>query len=708
MANLKRSIVIKNQFTIRGADGEGSRGSTPGAYVERYMGRGEAIEPCLPVARTSPYEYLQRYAARKSAVEAAPNLEAARDGVKAVGEKDGVAFSTDSISLSEREFKGISHRIQDIYDAGEPVLKCVLSFDTDYLKENNLVPKSVRVKRDGDLRGQVDQLRLRTAICEGMRGLGNRFDDMVWVGVLQFDTQHVHAHLAIAEGNLDGEKRRRIDGEHRGMLSADEMRVLRNGVDRSLDLTHQLPYLSSEISNQRKNIRTFVRQFAADELAKSGDMQLILAALPNDSRVWRAGTSRRDMQRANELARDFVQRVLARPESGYERVESDIRVYAHQRAEREGGDVERERELVERGLTRVENECVNGVYAEVMQWQHRPIHTRPIDIMASDIAEAAQLARESDADAFMYRLRTFGGRMATARDKREEVHRARREWEHRYRHDQAAEVSRPAYEFYLVEEAYQTQVMCKYQSLFPLALLGDDDEEALERLRRAHNNRTGMESLLVDEQVHGMSPREAEAYGWETYGVRGGEWLVRSPQVYATRLEAAREREQYTYEEARFALAGAGRVLTMDDDAMSVRMGTILSFESVRGVDLHRLRYDFDSEAPVGNQALGQFREATMRRSQAVDAAAEYFRRSNQESFIAQLPIQEVASMQRALSVIEASRSLTTARETVVNRAPIYTVRAEPEIAELATQAVYRELEWAAADVTDDLREGLI
>lgn len=708
MSGLKRSIVIKNQFTIRGSDGEGSRGSTPGAYVERYMGRGEAIEPCLPVARTSPYEYLQRYAARKEAVDAAPDLSSARESAEASGEKDGVAFSTDSISLSEREFKHISRRIQDIYDAGSPVLKCVLSFDTDYLKENDLVPKSVRVRDKGDLRGKVDQMRLRTAICEGMNSLSHRFDDLVWVGVLQFDTMHVHAHLALAEGDLEGERRLRHDGEHRGMLNVDEMRILRNGIDRSLDLTHQLPYLSAEISSQRKNVRSFVRRFAADELTRSGDMQLILAALPADARVWRAGTNRRDMRRANELARDFVQRAFANPESGYADVESDIRRYARERAEREGAGSRRERELIERGLARVEDECVNGVYAEVSAWSHRPVHTRPIDVMASDIAEAAQLARESDADAFMYRLRTFGGRMVTAREKRREAHRARRDWEQRHRADQAAETSRPAYEFYLAEEAYQTQVMCKYQSLFPLALLGEEDDDAIERLRRAHQRRVGMESLAVDERIIGMSPHEAEAYGWETYQVRGGEWLVRSPAVFASRLEAARDREQYAYEEARFTLAGSGRVLTMDDDAMSVRMGTLLSFESVRGVDLHRLGYDFESAMPVGEQVLQQFRNATRTRARTVEAAAEYFRKSHQESVISHLPMQEVASMRSALASIEASRELATARETVPHRAPIYTVRVEPEIAERATEAVYRELEVAAADVTDDLREGLM
>lgn len=706
--SLARSIVIKNEFTVRDRTGEGSRGSTPGAYVERYMGRGEAIEPCLPVAMTSPDAYVMRYMARRDAVESVGSLTDAERKTSRVGEKDGVAFSGGSVSLSEDELRRASREIQRVFDAGQPVMKCVLSFDTDYLKSTGVVPKNVQVKRRGDLRGQVDQLRLRSSIMEGMAAVAHGFSQMLWVGVLQFDTRHVHAHLVIAEGDLSTDRRRRPDGQFRGMLSSREMGLLRGGIDRELDMTRRLPYLSADISNQRRNVRSFVKRYAADAFARSGELQLVLASLPADERVWRAATHRRDMRRADELARAFVRDVLSEPDSGYADVKRQIQAYADARVEREGAGARRREELVRHGLSRLEDECVNGVYAELARWRHRPVHTRPIDIMASDIAEAAQLSDESEADAMMFRLRTYGGRMLDARDRRAEAHRARRSWEEQHRFGQASEASRAAYEFYCVEEAYQTQVMCKYQGLFPLMLLDEDDDARLERLRRRRREVRGLEGLLMDDAVVGMTRGEAERYGRERYRVAGGGVLASAPQLFARRLELARGELDELYEETRFKLAETGRVLTMDDRGVRIMRGTLLSFDAVRGCDLHHLGYDFTEDREVGSVALGQFRSAYRERAAAVAGARDYFARSDNEFAIDELPLADVDAMAAQLARVERCGLIVSERHAVAPRTPIHTVHSMPEVAQTMRNRVIDELPELGGMVADDIFEGLI
>lgn len=706
---LAQSIVIKNRFTVRGPGGEGSRGSTPGNYVERYMGRGEAVESCLPVSKGGPYEYLQRYVAREGAVLSAPDVESAEVRGTKSGSKDGVAFGMGEVSLSEQSFKQLSRDIQRIFDEGDPVLECVLSFDTEYLRDQGLLDPGTQVRRKGDLKGHVDQLRLRRAIMEGMDALSHRFDNMVWVGCLQFDTMHVHAHLAIAEGDREGQKRMRPDGEHRGQLSSDERRLIRRGVDRSLDLSKTLPHLTAAISNQRQNVRGFVRRYAYDALERSGDMQLIIASLPSDSKLWRAGSHRRDMRRANELVRGFVERALADPASGYAAAEEQVRAYAHASVMREGGDASREQELIERGLGRIEDSCVNGVYAEIAEWQNRPVHTRAIDVMASDIMEAAQLSHESDGNEFLFRLRTYGGRLTDARERRHEAHDNARAWEDRRDHNQASAASEAMYRYYLFEERYQTQVMAKYQSLFPLSLLDSNLTDELKALEDEADMVRRMQTMLTDERMPQMRAEDAEAYGRDVYHVRGGAWLVRSPSVFVGRIERARQRLHEHAAEVGFDFADVGRLVAVSDDTVHVSSGLAYPFSETRGLDLHRMRYDFDDVWQVGRDAQERFREATIERAHVVQDAANYLIGSGQGSLVnATLPVREVEQMISCARSVLQSGDLVSARADTLGRTPIYTVRTEPELDERARMVVRERVRDAAVDVLRDIREEMV
>ena len=45
---LKQDIVVVSEFSVKTPSG-GTRGGTPGQYVERYMARGDAVEDLTPV-----------------------------------------------------------------------------------------------------------------------------------------------------------------------------------------------------------------------------------------------------------------------------------------------------------------------------------------------------------------------------------------------------------------------------------------------------------------------------------------------------------------------------------------------------------------------------------------------------------------------------------------------------------------------------------
>lgn len=65
---LKQDIVVVNEFSVKTPDG-GTRGGTPGAYVERYMARTDAVEDLAPVRINDNDSYIRKYMMRREATE---------------------------------------------------------------------------------------------------------------------------------------------------------------------------------------------------------------------------------------------------------------------------------------------------------------------------------------------------------------------------------------------------------------------------------------------------------------------------------------------------------------------------------------------------------------------------------------------------------------------------------------------------------------
>lgn len=173
---LKQTIVIKNEFSVKTATG-GSRGATPGRYVYRYAAREGASEPMTPVRKTAISDYIEKYSARRDASESIPS-KTLKDEPEVLrrrsSNKGGFAFSNKNISLSDAELRRESARIQSAFDRGKTVMKTVVSFDTDFLIANGVLPEGFKMTKKGDARGHLDQMRLRRAIQEGLTAMGKQ------------------------------------------------------------------------------------------------------------------------------------------------------------------------------------------------------------------------------------------------------------------------------------------------------------------------------------------------------------------------------------------------------------------------------------------------------------------------------------------------------------------------------------------------------
>lgn len=629
--DLKRSVVVVSEYTIKSATtGKGSRGSSPGAYVERYMARGLAVESLAPVQRYRTDDFIMRYMARESAVEHAFTKGTGTSGtvtrgavkaeMRAAQGRGGVAFGYGSASLSDESLRAASTDIQAWFDAGHTVLKTVISFEEDYLRRHGIIAEDFHCEHRGDYRGHIDQMKLRLAIMHGLtrmaqgaRGSGG-FDDLRYVGVIQVDTKQVHCHLAMVDA---GHGRLAGDGTQRGKLDSGHFSRLRRGIDAWLDEKQTVARLSSAVGYERRNVTTFIKRWAHQKMRTEALPQLLLACLPADRSLWRAGSRRIEMRKADRLVRELVAEQLDGPGSPMPAAMETIRGYADQRRQSERLSVREWRRLIDQGRDQVLERAVNGVYGllRALPPDELRIRTPMLEVMGMDYQHLASLAwhtqtpadpglstpgnpttnaapgpttadgggagggvtdpgaapgaaRENDLASFGLRLRSYSSRLEHHRDWHRTYRALAREWEKADVAGAAAADSVPLYDFYRYEADYHARCMAKYTHFLPFTADPSGFYEQQRALAEYGQRLLALRAMRVDASLQRMKDaEEAERLGRQIYDQAGGRLLTQGSggrailderiktmaQVYDDRLEDLRE-----------SLADAGLVLRIE------------------------------------------------------------------------------------------------------------------------------------------------
>lgn len=660
---LSRNIIVKNEFTRKTADGTGgTRGGTPGAYVERYMARERACETLTPVQRFDSQNYIERYMMRSEATDIAPGVVDLKDSMRDIDGMGGVAFSRDTLSLSSEAVKSVSAFIQEQFDSGKTVLKTVLSFEHEYLLERGIVDPMFEFAERGDYRGNIDQMKLRHGISEGMRRLSSSFNDLVWVGVIQVDTAHVHCHLAMVDAGLEMPT---AAGGRVGMLYKKDKAVLRRGVDEALDDMRSMHMMTSNIAQDRRNVRCFVKRYTHDALSRREFPQFLLACLPADTASWQANSHSPQMRKANEVARGFVRDVMHERGSGYRHALRNIQAYARERAVRESlGPVEQQK-LVRRGVSRLEAGCVNALYDELrhIPEELRRTETPMLDVMSMDIASMAASAEDDPMIEFAFKLSSYSSRLNHHREQRTKYHGLVKQAE-------TADVtvqSQPLLDFYRFEEIYQGKCMAKYLHFLHF-LPGDEElEEELEAVYAAYREAERAAALARDFELRSMNVDEAEREGKIRYGVAGGRFAPGAHDILERRETSALERYELTLSDTIFNLEGRGYTVNVEqDETGEVRFVPVRElmweFDEVKAVDIHHLRYDFARDIEVSDRNIDIFIDETERRSELLRGAIHYLESSGQGHFVSELPVTDV---ERAVSMtreLQQKKGFATAR----------------------------------------------
>ena len=625
---LKQSIVIKSEYTnnARSKPGGGSRGASPGQYVLRYMAREDATEVLAPVALYDA-ETFTRYMARASATEALKEERgqafgagvALKAAFRDLDMQAGRAFGTDSLSLSQEALMRASETVQSAFDEGHSVQKVVLSFTEDYLRETGVLDRDFVHRGRGSYKGHVDQLKLRGAIREGVEAMTTvgKFADPYFVGTIQFDTSHVHAHLAIVDRQF-ADARMKPDGADRGKINELEKKTLRKGINRSLEDMATLRSFSGQASLERQNVVAFVKDYAYTALAENTQVQLLVASLPEDERQWRYKSNSKAMQKPNALATGIVESVFeADPVgSGYDDAMDAVRRYAAESRLRDRLDEDEEEALIKTGRARIVERSVNGLYATLKDLapEDRPVRTVMTDIQSSSDAEltAAVAVEKSDAAAFALRLRGYSGRrtqheadvktfrtLATGFDAADDAGLV----------DPSANVMRL---FYEEELRYHMQCADKYRYFL------------------------GFDAARDADAVEKMTPRyEALAAAFDPNADEGG---VRSyTQALATYTLDCYEEGVASFKEwdAIMAYDGASvapRHVAPIRPKTKAENLTATYFEHVKAKDIHHLGFDYLNKetVTVGAQAARDFADTYAARLSLATAAKDYAAQTNQ------------------------------------------------------------------------------
>lgn len=670
MGNLKDSIVVKNQFTNNKSAGFGK---TLDKYIMRYVSRKGATEALTPIVHNdfSADDYVGRYMTRRSATDALiANGAGPEELTYRIGEMqgyDGVAFGSLGVSYDDETLQAESEHMQDLFDDGHTVLKTVLSFRTDYLKSVGILPEDFKLTNNQGFRGQVDQLKMRSAINDAMARTTSMagFSEPVWVGTIQLDTNHVHAHLVTSEDASRADMT--STGEERGKLRVKEMQLLRTSFDNSVREASPLLSYNQEIAQTRQAVARDVASLISRDYETSSKLQYLMASLPDNVKEWRYKSEAADMQRPKELMHDYYNSLQTYPELAvaFDQAHQNIDNYAATRVRERGGSY---KDYVDTGESLLEERISNQVFRHLgrMSTKH-DTHTDYVDsVVDSDVpvVKIEPMMPNVELALFQQRLDMYCKRLRR-RQKNEKTYRdAETSYYDLEDAGKTTDESQAMLEYYQTMGDYNAQLVDKY-----LYMLGPDntvprqmrqqqrsltseyhylasvrdyggyvkdfdvDEANLHNEALAPASQETLQSLTqhlgVSELAYQQLHDDLEADGAQKLGSFESVSDLQyenSRKLYTDRLLAfnrsARDKGLVT----RHAMLYDDGSLQAPESLNVINELTTNDFNDVAGLDLSDLGYDFDvhESRTVGSRMKTAFSNWVDKRRKSIDKARSY------------------------------------------------------------------------------------
>ena len=649
---LKESIVVRSEYTIKNASKKGgSRGGTPGNFVLQYMSREDATEIVTPVTIDNE-PFSDRYKARREITEKAASEYDLDRAFYKTQKRGGVAFNEHELSLSYKDLVLSSKEIQDAFHNGKTVMKTIISFDEEYLRKYGIIPDDFKLRYRGDYKGNIDQMKLRYAISCGMERASEDYDDLHYVGTIQVDTEHIHCHLAMVDmgiGNITD------DGTQRGKISAATKNKIRHGIDTALVDASEVHFMASSVRLDNSNRMLNCNQFIYRNMNLYGAPQQIMTVLPDDRKFWHAGSGKKEMEQADKLCRAYVEHMLLQDGSGFEDTMQTILQYADMRQKEEHLDDEQKEKIIKNGWEAVIKEGMNDVYGILRESPMAVQDATPVQNLAAQ--EILHPSFKNDLQDFVYRVRTYKERHNRHKNEANRFGGYIKDYEEERRNGNVSDDSYMLYNYFKVEQEYQSMLVGKYTHFVKVDV--PVDRMVLEYIELSQRARRIQSMMLLydDDSVREMDADEAEGYGREKYDVYGGRYIVEEPEIFAERIRQSKNRYRMDYAEFQSRLDNSQLVLTLNDDGSPhIRYRPKYEFEDVKGLDLHELKCDFNRPLEFSDSVRDAYIRMAEKRIRAYDAACDYLDGTGQSQMKDKFDSDDIELMRRTYKEMDAGR----------------------------------------------------
>jgi hypothetical protein len=502
-------------------------------------------------------------------------------------------------------------------------------------------------------------MKLRMAIMSGMEKLGRHYDDLQYIGVIQVDTKHVHCHLAMVDR---GKGTVMPDGTQRGKITDKEKKDLRRGIDMFLDENQTVKMMSANVDYDKRNTICFVKKYTHKAMNERGFSQFLLACLPEDRTMWRADSNAREMRKPNAMVREYVNQLLALPDSGYTEALRRVDEYARNRTSHEGLTGKEYRTLYRQGQERIIRESMNSVYRVLSEIPESELqlHTPMLDSMSMDYEDMSSEASSDPMIEFGFKLRSYKTRLDHHRKETNNYREAVKDFERQEESGDVNEAAHALYEYLLVEEEYNDKLLAKYSHFLKFIPPSDEYREGFDELIRYSQRITNLQNMINDTSIKTMTSQNAEEYGIKVYDERGGMYAVTAPQVLDNRLNALRDNFDRMKDDYRAHLANYGLSLNEDNEIVNKPK---YDFDEVKALDLHHLMYDFPYDIDVSVVNAEAFVNMADRRYNAFQKAKEYLISTDQDDTLVNFPVDDIELMHQTAEKFRDDPVIHTLRE---------------------------------------------
>jgi hypothetical protein len=412
--------------------------------------------------------------------------------------------------------------------------------------------------------------------------------------------------------------------------------------------------LTSNVQGDRNHTREVVRKYISREVSRRSLPQLIYASLPDNRRLWRAGSHAKSMVRANELTRAYVMSILARPGMGFGAYVESLREDARHR-ESAGLSHERAQAYVESNVDRLVEVCMNTVYKQMRNVDASEL-SDSTPWMGYMVCDARELMEQASTDAcaeFAHRLRRYGRAAESHKRGMRHYHRLVRE----FQGAETSEQARPMLDFYLTEMRYHMMAFSKYMGFFAGLTQERDFGYELEELDARARVLDGLRACVndLDNGIVDASDKSAVRRMGSRYDVTNASLLASMDDhghSYLEDVEAAYESELLRLQ-IDMCCAGMSVVTETDDEGHHVHRAESklpYEFDDVKWCDLHDLSHDFLTDINVGERFADSYILMAEERLVAFDAARHYLEATDQADELAGVAdVEEMGRMREFL-----------------------------------------------------------